>query len=111
MTSRCFASTEHRGPIIAFKAASNSRRVIHLKNLFKAKHPEVARLIESVGGWKMIPTMEEYLEKYRPTTNKSTMALLKRKSEVVAVTKHVYEESELLQVIRRVVRDQSKMGV
>ena len=78
---------------------------------FTAKHPEVARLIERVGRWKMIPTMEEYLEKYRRTTNKSTMALLKRKSEAVDVTKHVYEESEFLQFIRHVVRDQSKMGV
>ena len=78
---------------------------------FKAKHPEVARLIESVGGWKMIPTIEEYLEKYRRTSNKSTMALLKRKAEVFPVTKHVYEESEFLQFIRNVVRDQSKMGV
>ena len=78
---------------------------------FKTKHPEVVRLIESVGGWKMIPTIEEYLEKYRRTSNKSTMALLKRKAEVFPVRKHVYEESEFLHFLRHVVRDQSKMGV
>ena len=111
VTSRCFASGEHRGPIIAFKAASNTRRVVHMTDSFKTKHPEVVRLIESVGGWKMIPTIEEYLEKYRRTSNKSTMALLKRKAEVFPVRKHVYEESEFLQFIRNVVRDQSKMGV
>ena len=39
------------------------------------------------------------------------MALLKRKSEAVALRKHVYDADQFLQFLRRVVRKESKMGV
>ena len=106
------ASGARQGPVTCFKAASATRRSIHTTDMFQAKHPEVARLLTHVRGWKFIATLEEYLAKYRNSRhNMSSMALLKRKSEAVRLTKHVYDADEFLQFLRNVVRAKSKMGI
>ena len=82
-----------------------------MTDLFKAKHAEIARALTNVAGWRVIEHFQEYSANYQKKRDKASMALLKRKSEAVALRKHVYDADQFLQFLRHVVRKESKMGV
>ena len=78
VTPRFFTDGDHQGPIICLKAASSTRRTIHMTDLFKAKHAEIARVLTNVAGWKVIEHFQEYSANYQKERGKASMALLKR---------------------------------
>jgi hypothetical protein len=111
VTPRFFTDGDHQGPIICLKAASSTRWTIHMTDMFRAKHSEIARVLTNVAGWKVIEHFQEYSANYQKKRDKASMALLKRKSEAVALRKHVYDADQFLRFLRHVVRKESKMGV
>jgi hypothetical protein len=113
VTPRAFECDDAcNGPIICFKAASGTRRTIHMTVKFKEKHSEVARLLTSVQTWNFIEVREDYVARYRRCKqNHASMALLKRKSETMELKKHVYDADEFLHFLRKVVQGESRMGI
>ena len=59
VTPRAFEGDKGKGPIICLKAASKVQRVIYMTELFRERHPEVARAITGVATWKILDSLED----------------------------------------------------
>jgi len=114
VTPRAFINDNDKGPILKYCKLSESKtRYVHMTKKFKEKHEEVFKLMSKARHIKILETSDAFMIKYQKSkpANRNNMALLKSKSEVVELEKHVYTESEYLTAIMRVDRMLSKMGI
>lgn len=111
-TPRVFKDGNCVGPVICYHKSSSTKRVVHMTEQFKEKHTELVDLITAVQGWSFIEDKQQFLDMYkRSKSNRSQMALLRRKSEKINMSHHVCTAEEFLRFLEKVDKGRSAMGI